>query len=73
MEFLFSYKNRNNTYSDIWARDADHAMMLARNAKDLPRSFFTIYRVTNVPGRPVKPDEDDPIAGWAAEQMDESD
>lgn len=51
MEYLFSYRTRHNTFDDVWARDVEHAKQIIMSRANRPTSFYTIYRVTNVPAR----------------------
>lgn len=54
MLYMYSYRNRHNTYSDVWAPDVTTAMDMVRASKDCPGTFFTLYRVTNVPPREMQ-------------------
>ena len=48
---MFTYRNKHGSYSDVWATDAEHAKQQIHGRKDVPGSFFTISRVTNIPPR----------------------
>lgn len=50
--YLFTYRNKHNTWSDVWARDVDDARDKIRRKKNTA-GFFEISRVTNVPPREV--------------------
>jgi len=50
-EHLFTYRNKHGSWSDVWATDVEQAKQQIRARKDVPESFFTISRVTNVPPR----------------------
>lgn len=52
-EHMFTYRNKHGAYSNVWARDAEHAKQVIRNRGDAPGTFFSISRVTNVPPRPA--------------------
>jgi hypothetical protein len=48
---MFTYRNKHNSWSNVWATDGEHAKQLIRARKDAPGTFFEISRVTNVPPR----------------------
>lgn len=51
--YLYTYRNKHGSYSDLWASDAEHAREQIRRKKDRPSGFYTLSRVTNVPAREV--------------------
>ncbi|HSX22264.1 MAG TPA: hypothetical protein VLE97_05765 [Gaiellaceae bacterium] len=53
MLHMFTYRNKHGAYSNVWARDGEHAKQVVRERGDAPGSFFSISRVTNVPPRPA--------------------
>lgn len=49
-EHLFTYRNKHNTWSDVWAVDVEDAKRKISERKD-SSGFYSINRVTNVPPR----------------------
>lgn len=50
--YLFTYRNKHNSWSDVWATDIDHARDQIKRRKNAS-GFFEISRVRNVPAREV--------------------
>jgi len=51
MLHLYTYRTRHGAYSDVWAPDVTTARANIMTRGDAPTTFFTLYRVTNVPPR----------------------
>ena len=53
-EYLYTYRTDAGCYADIWAPDAESARGRLQSSGRLPRGFFVLYRVSNVPSRVVE-------------------
>lgn len=50
--YLFTYRNKHNSWSDVWATDVEHAREQIKRRKNAS-GFYEISRVRNVPAREV--------------------